>query len=466
MRRLFYEKNLLKNNLAKSKTVYVCSNCGIESAKWVGKCPSCSSWNSFKEFKIEGDQKSAFKRTVKSENLPKKISEIDVTGHLRMNTCISELDRVLGGGLVPGSVVLVGGEPGIGKSTLLLQMALNIHNKVLYISGEESEQQIKMRSERIGIKNQNCYIYSETNLESIFIAIDQIDPDIIIIDSIQTIHSDKIESSPGTISQIRENSVELLNFAKRTGKPVFLIGHINKDGNIAGPKVLEHIVDVVLQFEGDQNYMYRILRSSKNRFGSATELGVFEMYEGGLNEILNPSDLFLSKSTDELSGVAIASTIEGIRPFLIEIQALVSSAVYGTPQRTAIGFDYKRMNMLLAVLEKRAGFRLGAKDVFLNITGGLKVKDPAIDLAVICAVLSSDQEIAIPKNICFSGEIGLSGEIRAVDRIVQRIKEAEKLGFTEILVPYYNKKNVKLSDYQINVVFVKKVEQVFEKIFA
>ncbi|MFH2141930.1 MAG: DNA repair protein RadA [Bacteroidota bacterium] len=451
--------------MAKSKTIYVCSSCGVESAKWVGKCPSCNSWNSFKEFKVD-NQQSTFKHSLKSENLPKKISEINVSGQIRMDTKIIELNRVLGGGLVMGSVILVGGEPGIGKSTLLLQMALNVDYRVLYVSGEESEQQIKMRSDRVGAKNSNCYVLSETSLENVFRAIDQIDPEIIIIDSIQTMYSEKIESSPGTISQIRENAVELLNFAKKSGKPVFLIGHINKDGNIAGPKVLEHIVDVVLQFEGDQNYMYRILRSSKNRFGSATELGVFEMYESGLEEVLNPSDLFLSKSTEDLSGVAVASTIEGIRPFLIEVQALVSSAVYGTPQRAAIGFDYKRMNMLLAVLEKRAGFRLATKDVFLNITGGLKVKDPAIDLAIICSILSSDQELTISKNICFAGEIGLSGEIRAVDRVSQRIKEAEKLGFKEIYVPYYNKKNIVLSDFVINVVFVKKAEQVFEKIFG
>ncbi len=452
--------------MAKSKTVFVCQNCGVQSARWIGKCPSCNEWNTYIEEIIHRestDKKALFKI---SPSVPQLITDIDISEEKRINTHSVEFNRVIGGGLVPGSLVLIGGEPGIGKSTLLLQIALNLKKlKILYISGEESVQQIKLRAERLGINNENCYILSETLLEDIFIHIEKLNPDIIIIDSIQTLHTGNIESSAGNISQIRECTSSILRFAKELSKPVLLIGHINKEGNLAGPKVLEHIVDTVLQFEGDQNYMYRILRATKNRFGSTSELGIYEMQGNGLREVSNPSELLLSQNDDNLSGTAISATIEGVRPFLIEVQALVGSAAYSLPQRSSTGFDLRRLSMLLAVLEKRAGFRLAAKDVFLNIAGGIKVADPAIDLAVIIAIFSSNKDISISKNMCFAGEIGLSGEIRAVSRVEQRISEAEKLGFKQIFISKYNKKGTNLSKYNIKISFVSKVEEVFKLLF-
>ncbi len=451
--------------MAKNKTVYICQNCGANSPKWIGKCYSCNQWNTFIEEKISSEK---IKRTytIKSSKHPVQIKNVSLNKDERIDISCSELNRVLGGGLVYGSLVLIGGEPGIGKSTLLLQVALNSSLKVLYVSGEESAKQIRIRADRIGIKNENCFILTETSLENVFTEIEANNPELLIIDSIQAIYTDKIESSPGSISQIRECTSELLKFSKETNIPVFIIGHINKDGNIAGPKVLEHIVDTVLQFEGDSNYMYRILRATKNRFGSASELGIYEMQGNGLRQVSNPSELFLSKHSKDFSGSAVAATIEGIRPFMIEVQSLVSSAAYGTPQRSATGFDIRRMNMLLAVLEKRAGFKLSSKDVFLNIAGGIKVHDPAIDLSVICAVLSSDQDIALANNICFSGEVGLSGEIRAINRIEQRISEAEKLGFNKIFISKSNNKNLKMKNYNIELKLVEKVEEVFIDIFG
>lgn len=450
--------------MAKVKTVFICQSCGANSPKWIGKCNSCNEWNTFIEEKVSvgNSSKSIKPQRIKS---PIQIDKVSLFEDERINTSCNELNRVLGGGLIYGSLVLIAGEPGIGKSTLLLQVALSINKKVLYISGEESERQIRIRAERLKVKNENCYILTETLYENILPEIQSNNPDIIIIDSIQTLYTEKIESSPGSISQIRECTTELLKYAKENNTPIFIIGHINKDGNIAGPKVLEHIVDTVLQFEGDTNYMYRILRSTKNRFGSTSELGIYEMNSNGLRQVENPSELFLSKYSEGYSGSVVAATIEGARPFMIEVQALVSSAAYGTPQRSSIGFDVRRLNMLLAVLEKRAGFRLSSKDVFLNIAGGLKVSDPAIDLAVICAVLSSDQDKALTKNICFAGEVGLSGEIRAVNRIEQRISEAERLGFEKIYISKSNQKGLSKNNYQIDIKFVKKVEEVFLDFF-
>ena len=458
--------------MAKTKTVYVCSHCGADSPKWLGKCPNCGEWNTYVEEVVAKEVPSA-KRPVPSglsergQARPVLLRDITAEKEDRLDMKDQELNRVLGGGLVKGSLVLIGGEPGIGKSTLVLQTILKLHDlKVLYVSGEESYRQLKMRADRLAPDSQNCLILCETNLEQIFVQAQNVQPDLLIIDSIQTIFTELVESSPGSVSQVRECSAAILKFAKESGVPVLPIGHINKEGSIAGPKVLEHIVDTVLQFEGDQHYMYRILRSIKNRFGSTAELGIYEMRQEGLREVSNPSELLLTQNHEGLSGVAIAAAIEGIRPFLIETQALVSSAVYGTPQRSATGFDIRRMNMLLAVLEKRAGFKLAQKDVFLNIAGGLRVNDPAIDLAVLAAVLSSSLDISIEPGVCMAGEVGLSGEIRPVNRIEQRIMEAEKLGFSRILIPYNNLKGFDTSRCRIQIVQVRKVEEAFRQLFG
>jgi len=447
--------------MSKTKTSFFCQNCGTQYSQWMGQCKACGEWNTIVEEIIDkGDKNQSWKSpSLKGRagvGLLQNIKEISETGETRIDTLNEELNRVLGGGIVNGSVVLVGGEPGIGKSTLMLQVALHLANvKTLYVSGEESASQIKLRAERIGIHSDQCFILTETNTQKIFKHTQEIEPQLIVIDSIQTLHTQFVESSPGSISQIRECTSELIKYAKETNIPIVLIGHITKEGVIAGPKILEHMVDVVLQFEGDRNHIYRLLRAQKNRFGSTSELGIYEMQGSGLREVKNPSEVLISKKDEPLSGNAIAATLEGIRPMLIEIQALVSSAVYGTPQRSATGFDTKRLNMLLAVLEKRAGFQLGSKDVFLNITGGIRVDDPAIDLAVICAILSSNMDITLPDNCCFAGEVGLSGEIRAVNRIEQRILEAEKLGYDVIFISKYNK--IKPSEYQIRVETVSKV---------
>ena len=454
--------------MAKTKTVYFCSNCGNESPKWLGKCPNCGEWNTFVEEKVTVKSgKESLLPASSMDNVPVRLSEIKGEKEERILMPSGELNRVLGGGFVPGSIILVGGEPGIGKSTLVLQNMLRIRSrKVLYVSGEESAKQLKMRADRLGADGGECYILCETSLEKIFTHLRNTSPGIVVIDSIQTIASEALESSAGSVGQVRECAAAFLKYAKETGTPVILIGHINKEGTIAGPKVLEHIVDAVIQFEGDRHYMYRLLRSIKNRFGSTSELGIYEMTEVGLREVSNPSELLLSESGEELSGVAIGVTLDGVRPFLIETQALVSTAAYGTPQRSVTGFDSKRMNMLLAVLEKRVGFKLAQKDVFLNIAGGLKVNDPALDLAVICAILSSNVDLVIPKSVCMSGEVGLSGEIRPVTRLEQRISEANKLGFATIYVPKNNLKGVPLSKYGIKVVEVAKVEEVFRSLFA
>ncbi len=449
------------------KTVWFCSNCGTESAKWMGRCPCCGEWNTMVEERVVKKSKSStFER--RDDVVARPISQIETREEQRMRMPSEELNRVLGGGLVAGSIVLVGGEPGIGKSTLVLQNILSMRGKrILYVSGEESASQLKMRADRIGKLNDNCFIVCDTSLESILNHIAQVDPELLIVDSIQTIASDAIESSAGSVSQVRECAARLLRYAKESGTPVILIGHINKEGSIAGPKVLEHIVDAVLQFEGDRHYMYRILRSIKNRFGSTSELGIYEMVQKGLREVTNPSELLLSQGSEEpLSGITIGVTLEGVRPFLIETQALVSTAAYGTPQRSVTGFDAKRMNMLLAVLEKRVGFKLAQKDVFLNIAGGLKVNDPALDLSVICAILSSNVDIAVPRDVCMSGEVGLSGEIRPITRIEQRVLEAEKLGFGTIIIPKHNIKGFDTSRLKIKIVEVAKVEEAFRSLFA
>lgn len=464
--------NIKITQLAKTKSAYFCQSCGYESAKWLGKCPSCNQWNTFVEEVI--DKGSAKVPTWSSAtgtqrlNKPNKVEEIQSATEERTTTGDAELDRVLGGGLVAGSVILIGGEPGIGKSTLMLQLALNVSGrKILYVSGEESEQQIKMRAERItNSPKANCYILTETSTQNIFKQIEQLEPEIVIVDSIQTLHSAHIESTPGSVSQVRECTAELLRFAKETNTPVFLIGHITKDGAIAGPKILEHMVDTVLQFEGDRHHVYRILRSIKNRFGAAAELGIYAMQSNGLREVSNPSEILLSQRDEELSGITIGATLEGARPMLIETQALVSVSAYGTPQRSATGFDTKRMNMLLAVLEKRCGFRLSAKDVFLNIAGGIKVEDPAIDLAIMAAIISSHEDISIPSKICFAAEVGLSGEIRAVNRIEQRISEAEKLGFEKIFISSYNTKGIVRDKFKIEIITVSKIEEVFGLLFG
>lgn len=439
--------------MAKVKTTFFCQNCGAQYAKWQGQCTSCKSWNTIVEEVVQKPDKSDWKSSTSSSNervsKPLKISEIDTSKTPRLNTTDNELNRVLGGGIVPGSLILLGGEPGIGKSTLMLQLSLKLPYKTLYVSGEESQKQIKLRAERIHPNGEQCYILTETKTQHIFKQIESLEPDILVIDSIQTLQSDFIEASAGSVSQIKQCTSELMKFAKETATPVILIGHITKDGSIAGPKILEHMVDTVLQFEGDRNHVFRILRAHKNRFGSTHELGIYEMQGSGLKEVQNPSEILISKKDITLSGNAIAVTLEGMRPLLVEVQALVSSAVYGTPQRSATGFNAKRLNMLLAVLEKRAGFRLGAKDVFLNITGGITVDDPAIDLAVVAAILSSNNDDAITENFCFAAEVGLSGEIRPVQRVDQRIMEAEKLGFETIFIAKHNKSSLKSTKIQI-----------------
>lgn len=454
----------------KTKTTYFCQNCGTQSSKWVGRCPSCNEWNTFVEEVIskgdDGKHRDVISTTRQRSPKPQLLGEITVGGEVRLPVPDKELARVLGGGIVPGSLVLFGGEPGIGKSTLMLQLAVSLKTmKVLYVSGEESEQQIRMRAERLGIDNKMCYILTETNTQNIFKQVEQLEPNLVIIDSIQTLHTSHIESSPGSVSQVRETSAELLRFAKESGTPVFLIGHITKEGSLAGPKVLEHMVDTVLQFEGDRNHVYRLLRTTKNRFGSTNELGIYEMQGSGLREVSNPSEILITSRDEAVSGVAIAAMLEGMRPMLVEIQALVSSAAYGTPQRSSTGFDLRRLSMLLAVLEKRCGFRLGAKDVFLNIAGGIKVEDPGIDLAVVCAVLSSNADIPVSARTAFAAEVGLSGEIRPVNRIEQRISEAEKLGFEEIYISKYYK-GLKPGDYSIRIHMVGKIEEVFGGLFG
>ncbi|RCH55657.1 DNA repair protein RadA [Mucilaginibacter hurinus] len=487
--------------MAKTKFAYFCQSCGYESAKWLGKCPSCGQWNTFAEEIIEKASTSvpdwkAPSTSLQRSNKPVQVADITYHEEHRVLTPDKEFNRVLGGGVVPGSLVLIGGEPGIGKSTLMLQLALNMPNlKVLYVSGEESEMQIKMRAERLtqpspegkafeklkagnspahipGDGRAGAYILTETATQNIFKQIEQLQPDLVVIDSIQTLHSAHIESTPGSVSQVRECTAELLRFAKETSTPVFLIGHITKDGMIAGPKILEHMVDTVLQFEGDRHHVYRILRAVKNRFGSASELGIYEMLGEGLREVSNPSEILLSQRDEPLSGITISATLEGLRPMLIETQALVSTSAYGTPQRTATGFDTRRMSMLLAVLEKRCGFRLGAKDVFLNITGGIRVEDPAIDLGLAAAIISSHEDIPISSKVCFAGEIGLSGEIRAVNRVEQRIAEAQKLGFEQIFISKYNlpkagdKKRIDFSRSTIDVKTVGNIEEVFGLLFG
>ncbi len=459
-----------KQSMAKLKSVYFCSNCGNESPKWMGKCPACGEWSTFVEELVRKDSAAAIKEDTRSfssgSNVPQPLKDIRADKEPRIDMQDNELNRVLGGGLVPASLVLIGGEPGIGKSTLVLQTILKLQSiKSLYISGEESARQLKLRAERLNIENDNCLIVCETNLDKIFEHIKNTTPQLVIIDSIQTMYSDSMESSPGSISQVRECASAILKFAKQSGIPTLMVGHITKDGSIAGPKVLEHIVDTVLQFEGDQHYMYRILRSIKNRFGSTAELGIYEMNQSGLREVSNPSEMLLTKNHEELSGATISATIEGVRPFLIETQSLVSSAAYGNPQRSATGFDIRRMNMLLAVLEKRAGFKLAQKDVFLNIAGGLKINDPGMDLSVISAILSSSLDISVAKDTCLAGEVGLSGEIRPVNRIEQRIFEAEKLGFSRIIVPDNNLKGF-TSKVSIKIETVRKVEEAFRLLFS
>jgi len=456
--------------MSKTKSAFFCQNCGYESAKWLGKCPSCTQWNTFVEELIEKETSKVNNnwKSYAGERAQKTIAlhQINSSEETRLITSDAELNRVLGGGIVPGSIVLVAGEPGIGKSTLFLQNGLLIKDTlVLYVSGEESEQQVKMRADRLGIQNENFYLLTETSMQVIFQEIKKLKPKLVIIDSIQTLHTSSIESSPGSISQIRECAAELQRFAKETNTPVFLIGHITKDGSIAGPKILEHMVDTVLQFEGDRHYAYRILRTLKNRFGSTAELGIYEMGGDGMRGVINPSEILITQKDDNLSGIAIAATIEGMRPLLIETQALVTQSVYGTPQRTVTGFDLRRLQLLLAVLEKRGGFHFGLKDVFLNIAGGIKVEDPAIDLAVLCALLSSFDDVPLPVNICFTGEVGLSGEIRAVNRIEQRIAEAEKLGFEKIIVSKYNQKGLGKLSLNIEVIPVGKVEDVYTLLF-
>lgn len=453
--------------MAKTKSVFICSNCGNEAAKWIGKCPACGEWNRYVEEVIHKSSKNLSFKSVSSSYSPVKITDIKSDSFGRIDTLIGEFNRILGGGLVRGSLVLIGGEPGIGKSTLVLQLALILkHLKILYVSGEESAQQIKMRAERISkSENENCYILSEVLLENIFVQIENLKPDIVIVDSIQTVYSETMDSSPGSISQVRDSAARFLKFAKESTIPVILVGHITKDGTLAGPKILEHIVDCVLLFEGDSNLAYRVLRTTKNRYGSTSELGIFEMHENGLIEVINPSEILISKSEEELSGIAIAATLDGHRSFLIEVQALVSTAAYGTPQRSSTGFDARRLNMLLAVLEKRAGFKIASKDVFLNIAGGIKVIDPAIDLAVISAVISSGLDKPVPKNICFCAEISLSGEIRPVSRVEQRIKEAEKLGFRKIIISGYN--NYKQNHTsKIKIIKANKIEQAIKQLFT
>ena len=457
--------------MPKSKTAFFCGNCGYESTKWIGKCPACNEWNTFTEELINQEIKEVeiwdtYKNEKGNNNKPITLEEILPQTEKRIICTDSELNRVLGGGIVLGSIVLIGGEPGIGKSTLFLQLGLSLENyMVLYISGEESEQQIKMRAERIQATNKQFYLLTETNTQKIFQQIKLLKPDVIIVDSIQTIVSNLIESPAGSVSQIRQCAAELQKFAKETQTPVFLIGHITKDGSIAGPKVLEHIVDTVLQFEGDRHYTYRILRTLKNRFGSNAELGIYEMTNEGMRMVTNPSELLIAQRAENLSGCAIAASMEGMRPLLIETQALVAQSVYGTPQRTVTGFDLRRLQILLAVLEKKGGFIFGNKDVFVNIAGGIRIEDPSIDLAIVCALLSSYNDQALPSNICFAGEVGLNGEIRAVNRIEQRIAEAEKLGFQKIFISTYNKKNYDSHKFNLQIIALSKVEEVYARLF-
>ena len=457
--------------MSKVKKAFFCQNCGYESVKWIGQCPSCNQWNSFVEEIIQKETAKTngwehYSEIVERTNKTIQLSEVKVNEEKRILTGDDELDRVLGGGIVPGSIVLVAGEPGIGKSTLFLQNGLKLSNKiVLYISGEESEQQIKMRADRLKVSNDNFYLLTETSTQVIFQEIKKLKPSLVIIDSIQTLQTPFIDSSPGSISQIRECASEFQRFAKETNTPVFLIGHITKEGAIAGPKILEHMVDTVLQFEGDRHYAYRILRTLKNRYGSTSELGIYEMSDAGMRAVTNPSEILITQKEDQLSGIAIAATIEGMRPLLIEIQALVTQSVYGTPQRTVSGFDLRRLQLLLAVLEKRGGFHFGVKDVFINIAGGLKIEDPSIDLAVLCALLSSFEDTPLHQHICFAGEVGLSGEIRAVNRIDQRIAEAEKLGFEKIIVSKYNQKGLAKQKFNIEIVTMGQVEELYRYLF-
>lgn len=455
--------------MAKAKTLYYCKNCGAQAAKWMGRCPECNEWNTFEEEVLVREDTTAKGQysPLAQQSSPKLIDDIEAEQFPRTLTGIQEFDRVLGGGIVRGSIVLLGGEPGIGKSTLLLQMALTLTGrKVLYISGEESEAQLKMRASRISSSPApSCYVLTETNTQQIFKHIEVVNPDIVIVDSIQTMQSSLIESAAGSISQLKECAAEFQHFAKRTACPVFLIGHITKDGTLAGPKILEHIVDTVLQFEGDRHYGYRMVRCVKNRFGSTSELGIFEMLQDGLREVVNPSEILMSQHEEDYSGNAIACILEGNRPMMIETQALVSSAVYGTPQRNAAGYDIRRMNMLLAVLEKRCHFKLGAKDVFLNIAGGLRVEDPAINVAIVAAILSSATDIAIDSKTCFAGELGLNGEVRPVPRIAQRVAEADKLGFNRIFISKFNLKGLRTSDFSVKIIAISKIEEMFHLLF-
>ncbi len=453
------------------KKIYACTSCGATSPKWAGKCTSCGEWNTIVEEVIQKESKREERQKIWKGSKPEApkptpLNMIKSGTTQRIDTPDEELNRVLGGGIVPGSLILIGGQPGIGKSTLMLQLTLGVRARVLYVSGEESEEQIKMRADRVAEKHSDCYILTETNTSKIFQHAQTIEPDIIIIDSIQTLAASHIDSTPGSISQVRETAGELQRFAKETNIPIFIIGHITKEGSIAGPKLLEHIVDVVLQFEGDQNYTYRILRTLKNRFGSTDEMGIYEMQSSGLRQVSNPSELLISQKDDDLSGSAICSTIEGQRPILIETQALVTRAVYGTPQRSATGFDLRRLSMLLAVLEKRCGFPFAMNDVFLNIAGGIRVDDPAIDLAIVAALISSLQDVSIPHNTCFAGEIGLSGEIRAVNRIDQRIQEADRLGFKEIYISKYNIKGIDNDRYKMKIKTIGKVEELYQALFV
>lgn len=450
------------------KTMWFCTACGADSPKWSGKCPACGAWNTMVEEKVgPATLSSSVPLSSKGRSKARTVNDIEAVAEPRIHMPSEELNRVLGGGLVRGSIVLLGGEPGIGKSTLVLQNLLSIRNRrILYVSGEESATQLKLRADRIGRGSDNVYIVCETSLENIFKHIEEVEPEILVVDSIQTIATETLDSSAGSVGQVRECAAYLLKFAKDSGVPVLLIGHINKEGTIAGPKVLEHIVDAVLQFEGDRQYMYRLLRAIKNRFGNTSEIGIYEMVQRGLREVTNPSEMLMSHGGEDLSGVAVGVTLEGIRPFLIEIQALVSSAAYGTPQRSVTGFDSKRVNMLLAVLEKRVGFKLGAKDVFLNIAGGIKVNDPALDLAVIAAILSSNVDMVIPRGWCMTGEVGLTGEIRPVTRIEQRVGEAQKLGMTDMLIPEGNLKGFDTSKLTIRLHEVAKVSDAFRALFA
>jgi DNA repair protein RadA/Sms len=466
---LRFSLKLQPKNVIKSKTQYFCQNCGHASPKWMGRCPSCGEWNTFvEEITTTTQEKNEWRQSSSKQiaNKARRIQDISYEAQYRIEIADRELRRVLGGGIVPGSLILIGGEPGIGKSTLMLQLALSLSKlRVLYVSGEESEQQIKMRAERLSVRSNNCFVLAETSTQNIFKQIEAIEPQLVIIDSIQTLHSPMLDSAAGSISQVRQCTAEVMKFAKETNTPVFLVGHITKEGSLAGPKVLEHMVDTVLQFEGDRHMTYRILRTIKNRFGSTSELGIYEMRADGLREVSNPSEILLSQREEELSGVAIGSTIEGNRPLLVEVQSLVSHATYGTPQRSSTGFDAKRLNMLLAVLEKRAGFRLGDQDVFLNIAGGLRVEDPAIDLAVCCSIASSYEESILPPTLCFAGEVGLGGEVRAITKIEQRIAEAEKLGFRSIITSKYNLKGLDLRKFNIEIHGVAQLDEVFRTLF-